>query len=145
MNTEDIIVANRRLVHLTAKKFGDMSKDEDLLQCGLIGLWKAAETWEGKGPFATYAIPCIEHAMIDYLRSRKPRETTADYLEEEGAEDEKDLLVAIKEAFPAGSVERDILFGLMSGKTKTELAQKHGMSRKTITRIAINAWERLNA
>lgn len=144
MNTEELIVNNQRLVFHVAKKFSKMAWDEDMLQCGLIGLWKAAETWEGRGPFSAYAIPCIEHAMIDYLRTKKPQETTADYLEEEGAEDEKDLLVAIKEAFPPESIERSVLLGLMCGKSKTDLALKHGVSRKTITRIAVQAWQKLN-
>lgn len=142
MDTEEMIRANLYLIPGVARKFGDLANDPDVRQCGMIGLWKAVEKWDGKRNFKTWAKVCIRHAIADHLRKVKRWEPTAEILET-GAEDERDLIGAIKQAFPRGSMEREILLGLLRGIPQQELADRFGITRKTALRIAKEAWEQL--
>ena len=142
MDTEEMIRANLHLIPGVARKFGDIANDPDVRQCGMIGLWKAVEKWDGKRNFKTWAKVCIRHAITDHLRKVKRWEPTAEILET-GAEDERDLIGAIKQAFPRGSMEREILLGLLRGQPKQVLAEKFGISRKAVTRIAAEAWRKM--
>ena len=56
---------------VASRHFSTYKEDQDLFQCGLIGLWEAAETWTGKGKFPAYARVCINHNMLDYIRSKR--------------------------------------------------------------------------
>lgn len=48
---EELIRRYRPLVYATARRLcPGLCRDEDLLQCGLIGLWRAAEQWDRERP-----------------------------------------------------------------------------------------------
>ena len=56
--------------------------DEDIVQCGMVGLCKAAETWnEDKGTFSTYASKCIRnHIRKEFqYRNRHSNMLSLDY------------------------------------------------------------------
>ncbi len=66
---DTLIENNISLVRKVANKhFAARLPDDDLVQCGLIGLWEAATKWTGKGDFKTFARTCIYHNMLDYAR-----------------------------------------------------------------------------
>lgn len=46
--------------------------DDDIVQAGMLGLCKAAEAWDGKRKFSTYAVRCIRTEIINEFRARKP-------------------------------------------------------------------------
>lgn len=46
--------------------------DDDIVQAGMLGLCKAAEAWDGKRKFSTYAVKCIRTEIINEFRARKP-------------------------------------------------------------------------
>ena len=48
--------------------FASRLPDDDLIQCGLIGLWEAAQKWSGNNDFPPFARVCIYHNMLDYVR-----------------------------------------------------------------------------
>lgn len=144
MSTEELIRANLHLVHKVAQSIGSSGKDQDVIQCGRIGLWRAAERWDGERDFGPLARACIKNAMLNHLRQVSRWEPAVEVFEDVGAEDERDLVGAIKHSFKKGSMERDILLSLLRGTPKQELAEKYGVSRKTITRIAAAAWEELS-
>lgn len=144
MSTEELIRANLHLVHKVAKSFGTAGRDQDMIQCGRIGLWRAAERWDGERDFKPLAKKCIRNAMLNHLRQVRHWEPAVDIFEDVGAEDERDLVGAIKHTFGSGSIERDVLISLLKGTPKQDLADKYGVSRKTITRIAADAWEELS-
>ena len=63
----------RPLVRTVARSVSrEAARDEDALQCGFIGLWEAAERWDGRRPFAPLARRCIRCNIMDYLRGRPP-------------------------------------------------------------------------
>lgn len=145
MSTEKLICANLHLVRKVASSFGSAGRDPDVIQCGRIGLWYAAEIWDGERDFQALAKVCIRNAMINHLKKVRRWETPVDVFDDVGAEDERDLVGAIKQTFPAGSRERDILISLLKGTKKRDLAERYGVSNKVITRIAADAWAELES
>ena len=143
MSSEKLILDNLYLVTIVARKFGELANDDDVIQCGRIGLWQAAEKWDGKREFKPFAKVCIRHAIIDHLRGTQRWESPVDSFDDVGAEDEWDVAGAIKETFPAGTPEREILLGLLRGIPKQDLADRFGISRKKVLAIARKAWEGL--
>ena len=68
---EELILHNMRLVAHVAKKYQNSEDDmEDLISIGTIGLIKAVSTFDFNygNRFATYAIRCIENAMVSQMR-----------------------------------------------------------------------------
>jgi RNA polymerase sigma factor (sigma-70 family) len=145
LSTEELIRANLSLVRRVAASFGRLGNDPDVRQCGLIGLWRAAEKWDGERDFKAFAKVCIRNAIINHLKQVQRWEPAVDKFDDLGAEDERDLVGAITKTFPSGSKEREILLMLLHNVSKQEIADHYGVSRKTITRIAIEAWEELEA
>ena len=140
---EALIQAHRGLVTAIAARFGDLSRDPDLLQCGMIGLWRAAECWDGEHPFPALASVCIRNAMYSHLRQVSRWEPPVAEFTEEGAPDAGDLSRAVRERYAPGSRERLILLGLLEGKTKKELARQLGLSPAVVSALARTAWRRL--
>ena len=148
------------VIAVARRKFPAMAGDEDLLQCGLIGLWRARESFQPeKGvKFATYAYRCIENAMRDYQRQQlrqTGRELFADDMDKppaalttaapDGAVISKiDIANAIKKAYPQDSTECKILWALLiSGRSKRAIAREWGMTTGQLTRFVRRAGKRL--
>jgi RNA polymerase sigma factor (sigma-70 family) len=67
---ERLIRTHYDLVKMTARRcFPRHFGDEDMLQCGLIGLWEAARRWNGRGDFLPLARRCGLNNMKDYVRA----------------------------------------------------------------------------
>lgn len=150
---EQLILEHRYMVRPAARAFGGrLADDPDLLQCGMIGLWHAARIWDGERPFPPLAKVCIRHAMVDHLRQVCRWEQTVD-LSGDGEEkagfacdspDEVEIDRAICAAFPRGSAEREVLRGLLEGRSKEYLARRYGTTRKRLTGMARRAWGRVD-
>lgn len=56
--------------------FASRLPDDDLIQCGLIGLWEAAQKWSGNDDFPPFARVCIYHNMLDYVRGLSAKKRT---------------------------------------------------------------------
>lgn len=148
---ERIIARYQKLVCITARRyFPGLSQDQDLLQCGLIGLWEAIKTWHGEGRFSTYASRSIRNNMKDYLRmehkasppaGRRGGEPTGGY--EDEVIDRLDMLARIEEAWPENSRERYVLIALSRGVSWHSLAAALGIQLHTARRIAMKAMEGL--
>ena len=69
---EHQIIDNEKLVYFIINKyFYDYRADEDLIQCGRIGLWRACERFDGgKSKFSTFASKCIYNAIVHELQNR---------------------------------------------------------------------------
>ena len=67
-----MIEDNMNLVYwLIHKQYPDCIKDEDIVQCGMLGLCKAAEMWdETKCKFSTFATVCIKNEILQEFRRR---------------------------------------------------------------------------
>lgn len=72
MNRQQLIEDNMNLVYfLVNKYYPTFNMDEDIIQCGMEGLCKAANTWEeGKSEFSTYASKCVLHEIYKEFQRR---------------------------------------------------------------------------
>jgi RNA polymerase sporulation-specific sigma factor len=71
---QKLIEDNMKLVYfLIHKYYPKYGQDEDLIQCGMVGLCKAADTWdETKSEFSTYASRCILNEIgMEFKRRNK--------------------------------------------------------------------------
>lgn len=146
--SDSMVERYRPLVDRVARSVSpNCAEDDDALQSGLIGLWEAAQRWDGNRPFEPLANTCIRHNIIDYLRRQpKPQEELKeDYAEAEAeeADSKEDLEKRIRSAFARRSREYIVLHSLLRGKTKEQIADKLGVSKRTIDRIAKKAWAEL--
>lgn len=69
---EQAIIDNEKLVYYVIHRFfSDFQGDEDIIQTGFIGLWKACISYDGfKAKFSTYAVRCIMNEIRAELRHR---------------------------------------------------------------------------
>lgn len=74
MNKQQLIEDNTRLVYfIVSREYPTYLRDEDVIQSGMLGLCKAAETWdENKAKFSTYAGRCIRNEINQEFIRRKP-------------------------------------------------------------------------
>lgn len=123
-------------------------QDEDLIQCGLIGLWRAAEAWDQERPFVPLARQYIKGGMADYFRAQARQLRTLP-LEgrEEAAPDELEgveLRVAVEGALPAGSRQRALLLALLDGLSLSEAARGVGLRPARARQMARRALRRVS-
>lgn len=71
MKNEQLVVDNMKLVYsIINKNYPTFSFNDDVIQTGMLGLCKAADTWdESKSKFTTYATYCILNHIKNYFRS----------------------------------------------------------------------------
>lgn len=83
VNRNQLIEDNINLVYsVISKHYPGFIKDEDIVQCGMMGLVKAANKWdESKSSFSTYAFTSIlnEIRMEFRKRCRQPKTLSLDY------------------------------------------------------------------
>lgn len=70
--TEQTIISNEKLVRFAINKYHpNFIGDDDVVQAGRIGLWKACANYDSsKSKFSTYATRCILNEIKAELRSR---------------------------------------------------------------------------
>jgi RNA polymerase sigma factor (sigma-70 family) len=145
MEVDKLVQENQGLVyHVAHKSFGSRLGDEDMIQCGFIGLWNAARVWDEERPFSSFACICIKNAMLDYLRGESNRVFTIDIEEQNDIPDEKqepkDGMVNL---FPYGTIEREVAELLSKGYTKKETADILKKSAKTVYRACARIKEEI--
>lgn len=137
----DLIEENIDIVRAAAKHF---KQDDDLFQIGLIALWEAIQKWDGEHPLRPWAARVVKNRMLDYIRKKRPQEEelTEDVPTEEPeeAETSTELKKRIESTFPKRSRERRVLMLLMSGKTKDQIAERMKISKRTVDRLAKQAY-----
>lgn len=69
---QQLIGDNMNLVYfLVSKEYPTYLYDEDIIQCGMLGLCKAADMWdESKSTFSTFATYCIRNEIRMEFRKR---------------------------------------------------------------------------
>ena len=72
MTKQKLIEDNMNLVYFCVSNYyPTYIHDEDIIQCGMVGLCKAAEKWdESKSTFSTFAIACIQNEIRYEFRKR---------------------------------------------------------------------------
>lgn len=72
MTKEELFEENQPLAVYIANKFKGYDREfEDIKQQAFEGLWYACIKFDGRGAFSTLAYPCIEHKILQYLRTVK--------------------------------------------------------------------------
>ena len=73
MNRQQLIEDNMNLVYfIISREYPTYLQDEDIIQSGMLGLCKAANSWEERGLFSTYAGRCIRNEIRQEFVRRKP-------------------------------------------------------------------------
>lgn len=144
-----LLERHRSLVDTVARRrFPAHASDPDLLQCGMIGLWRATEKWDGQRPFVPFAKACIHNAMVDHLRAQAPPEPDFDDtlppppLPTDHSAEDRILSRRIAAAWPPGP-ERAALLSIASGTPKRRLACEMGLSGAQLTRLLKRAWKKV--
>lgn len=151
LNIEDTIKNNKSLVYYTVNKyFSSWKDDEDILQAGMIGLWKACLNFDkDKGyKFSTLAVKCIYRNILIELRDRKRSiplncislDTSSEEEEDyrtpiNSLVDHEDLfsLLELKELITSLSEEEKYLIRLRyEGFTYEEIGKELGVSKSMI-------------
>lgn len=133
------------------KYYPNFSKDEDVIQAGMLGLWKAAMSWnEEKHKFSTYAITCIlneirmefrhrckqppETLSLDYKVQQKDGDTTTFGDIIAGQEDIEfvDIEGVYKKLTPR---EQEVFKLKLSGMSNYEISDATGIPYKTVNRL----------
>ena len=72
MTKQQLIEDNLKLVHHVIHKYYPANVgDEDIVQCGMLGLCNAADKWdESKSKFSTFACSCIKNEIRHEFRRR---------------------------------------------------------------------------
>lgn len=135
---EALIRRYRPLVYATARRLcPSLAKDEDLLQCGMIGLWRAAEAWDGARPFSPLARTCIEHEMDRHLRAlarqtRQPPLPPAQRQTDQPDWTLCELKSDLDRKFTPGSTEHTVLSLMLEGYTLADAAKAAGASSRHV-------------
>ena len=148
MKIQQLINENINLVYYIIRKYyPTFVDDEDITQCGMVGLCKAANTWdENKSTFSTYAGKCIRNEIKHEFRDRKKHQgvLSLDYEYSNGADEDitlKDMIVGqddvdyVDTTFMyqnLNSFESEIVDCKRKGMTTIEIANQLGCSRKTV-------------
>lgn len=148
MNRQQLIEDNMNLVYfLISKRYPTFIGDDDIAQCGMIGLCRAADTWnEDKSAFSTYASSCILNEIKREFRTRCKHQDTLSldytYPNEEGQAPLGDFIVGMDDVDivddtpfynQLNSLERQIVGYKRQGLTTAEIAEKLGCKTRSIT------------
>lgn len=73
VNRQQLIEENINLVYFVVHTYyPTFAKDEDIIQCGMLGLCLAADAWDAEqGAFSTFATRCISNQIIKEFQARK--------------------------------------------------------------------------
>lgn len=158
MYDETLFHENIKLVYWSIKHYyPQYIYDEDVTQCGMIGLWKASKSYDPeKSKFATYAIKCILNEINMHFRKegrhKRNVQVSLDELVDisnEGDEVSRyDLLKDLTQLFCMDTytlkdIELSILHLKSRGYTDAEIGSKLNLSQSYISRVKTIAYSKL--
>lgn len=147
---EQFFEENMGLVHLVLRRYYPKAKyDEDMIQVGMIGLWKAVLNWdENKGAFSTFACQCIRNEIrLEYIKRSKHLKLRTISLEQvvyEGDNDSFTLGDALVSKDEVDYIDLPALYQILTpgqrkifdlkreGLRNAEIARELGMCRENV-------------
>lgn len=158
---EKAVIDNDKLVYYVVnRKFPWLLGDEDIVQYGMIGLWKACKAWDSdKGTLANLAIRCIQNEILMEIRRRKQQNrlvaVSLDEPQNEESDSKTNISIADMLAFEEpGFVdieynvpefknklnqrENIVLSEIMNGVSQQDIADSMCISRSYVSRIVKN-------
>lgn len=148
VNRQQLIEDNINLVYFVVHTYyPTFANDEDIIQCGMLGLCLAADAWDAEqGAFSTFATRCISNQIIKEFRARKKHKgvLSLDYEYKDG-DGEGATLADITIGTPdvdwadidglydiLTEKERTIIDLRRNGVTQREIADRIGMSQQMV-------------
>ena len=146
---QKLIEDNMNLVYsLVSKEYPTYINDEDIIQCGMLGLCKAAEKFDdGKSKFATFAWRCIRNEIADEFRKRSKHQgiLSLDYevSDEDGGRStfgdcvvgEEDVLYIDANIDSITARERQVFDLYKTGLSYTDVATRLGVSKQYVWKV----------
>jgi RNA polymerase sigma factor (sigma-70 family) len=150
---QQLIEDNMMLVYdLVHREYPTYIHDEDVIQCGMLGLCKAADKWdETKSKFSTFAIICIRSEIQAEFRKRAKHQGVLSLDFETKTGDAPcdtvrliDLVVGDEDVpyFDIGvnldfltAREREVAELLTTGMCQVDVAKKLGVSKQYIWKV----------
>lgn len=158
MTKQQLIEDNMKLVfYVINKYYPKLATNEDIAQCGMLGLCQAAETWdETRSAFSTYAVNGIRKAIVNEVRRQKRHNGIRSL--DDTCKDSEDIIlkntivgdedvdyIDIQSIYKQlNNAEKEILKYRMGGFTTSEIAKKLGCSRQNVSgklRKIIRKWK----
>lgn len=144
-----LIEDNMNLVYsLISKEYPTYVYDEDIVQCGMLGLCKAAEKWdESKSQFSTFAWYCIRNEIIKEFKERSKHNgvLSLDYEmnDDEGGRStfgdcvigEEDVLYIDVNVDSITERERQVFDLYQTGLSQVEVATKLGVTKQYVWKV----------
>lgn len=146
---EELIEKYRPMVYKMARRMCPWEpRDEDLLQCGLIGLWRAAELWDQVRPFPPLARRCVQGEMAVYMRrkNRGPQTLPLESVPSQPAQEDDYSLLELRDAVARtcpNTRKGRILLALGEGQSLSEAARLAGVRPARARQIAARALKTL--
>ena len=151
MTKQQLIEDNMMLVYdLVHREYPTYVRDEDIIQCGMLGLCKAADKWdETKSKFSTFAIICIRTEIQAEFRKRAKHQgvLSLDYEVDNGEDGTCSFGDYVVGEEDVGYVdigvnldsltdrEKEVAELLTSGLCQVEVAEKLGVSKQYIWKV----------
>lgn len=149
MNIQKLIEDNINLVYFVIHKYyPTFSKDEDIIQSGMLGLCRAANTWdESRAAFSSFASKCIINDIRLELKRRKKHKgvLSLDYKFKSEAVEDNDVLDTLIGEENVDYVDYRSFYEQLSpmdklivtyrrqGLTHEEIAEKLNCTRQNVT------------
>lgn len=162
MTMQELYEKNEGLVFAVINREFHGAMDDDTLQIGRMGLWRACLCWDEKNgtAFSTYAYIAIKNAIVashekDFRKPELHKDVTMIPLDkviknEEDNEAIGDLFLGNEDAGYRYSELKDILKNTLNGREmkivmlmnagykQTEIARKMGTTRQNVSRIVVD-------
>ena len=163
MTRNELIEDNMTLVYFVINTyFPSWRGNEDLIQTGMVGLCKAADTYkEGESKFSTYATKCIRNEIITEFKRNSKNVPTVSLDTMVADEDDIDFHSIIPAEYvdfdinvnfsnfigQLSEFQRTILSDLSNGLSQFEIAEKYKVSRQWVNKLCREIrrkWRRYN-
>ena len=152
-----LIEDNMSLVYwLIHRYYPTYSRDEDIVQCGMIGLVRAADIYdETRGKFSSLATTCVLNEIRLELKRRR-REDGVVSLDSPGNGEENASLMSVVSGTPDVDVDVVFLYGstlndreklvlttVARGSTPSELARQLGLTQQAVSKTYRKALKKI--
>ncbi|MGM9986942.1 MAG: sigma-70 family RNA polymerase sigma factor [Bacillaceae bacterium] len=142
-----------RLIKALMSKLHLYQNHDEFYQIGLIGLWKAYETFDTKkgSPFSSYAYQTIYYELLNHLKKDHLHQERTTYLDttiaETIPEKEQDLLepLMFQQSIQSLSTREQLIITerFQNGLTFKEIATKHHIHFENVRSIYRNSLKKL--
>ncbi len=159
MTKEELFNQNIKLAYYFANRYrvNYPHEMEDIKQVALLGLWKAANKYNGKTKFATFACAVMSNTVNYYLRHVKKHSnqshledeigdkiTLADVIASDNSEIdaiETKFEFEMKKSYMGAEISKlsarnqEVIKRLLRGETQCEIAKKMSLSQPQVSKI----------